>query len=261
MSDENAGDFQSMLESLPDDLRSNEFLMRHKDFPSFAKSLAHNKAMTGRKGLIVPKEGDPQEVFDTYRQGLGVPDSADAYSREGLGGAFSDEVVGGLLKTALEAGVSSSAWEKLAPAIAGAEVARREAGKAASAENMSALKGEWGEKYDANLDLAARAAEAMYGDSLSDIAKLRLEDGSEVGTNPAWLKALAEIGESVGEGVLDGNSDGQNAGMSPDEAAAEIRAMWADEDTCKAMTDANHPQHDDVLEKKARLHKIEVGAV
>jgi hypothetical protein len=120
-------------------------------------------------------------------------------------------------------------------------------GIASSKELDTALRGEWGDKYNVNVEMATRAAKAfgLGADTAAELEKL-------VGS-PRLLKFMHALGAKLGEGNLVQNDGGGSAGTSPATAEAEIRRLEGDPEFIKAFTNARHPAH---LDAKAKYDKL-----
>lgn len=246
----------SWTDSLPADLKDNQYLKGVDSVESLAKQFVNVQPLIGRKGIIPPKEGDPAEVWDKYYSDIGRPQSSDAYSVDGLGEAFSEDEAEALRKRAWEAGLPADAWEKMAPALGGLEVARQEAAERMSMERMDALKNEWGGAYDSKMDLANRAVKQIYGDNAKMVANKVLADGTTLGTDPDFIRSLADIGAAIAEGTVENASKLAGAStMTPDEAAQQYAKLMGDSDFQKVLMNPAHPEHKFAVQKKSKLFR------
>lgn len=144
-----------------------------------------------------------------------VPETADGYQLpvpEGDDGAFA--------KTAAawfhEAGIPPAQAEKLAAkwnefaasqqkVTADAEAAKEAQAEATYKEQDAALRKEWGDKYDANIELGKRAYREFGFDQ-------DLVDAMEAKVGPAKLfKLFARLGQKIGEDTALGVGNGNNA--------------------------------------------------
>jgi hypothetical protein len=104
-------------------------------------------------------------------------------------------------------------------------------GEAARTQLQSAteaLRKDWGNSFDAKLEVANRTLKYAFGDQVDAARQMRMADGSFVLDHPLFAKALAKLGESSLEpGALDGAVGGTFA-LTPEQAKREIAAMERD---------------------------------
>jgi hypothetical protein len=113
------------------------------------------------------------------------------------------------------------------------------------------LRGEWGDKYDAKVELAKRFAVA-FGINADDAAELEKIIGA-----PRLLKFFAAAGEKLGEGnLVTADGLGGTAGMTPAAALAEMRRLEGDAEWVKIFRDARHEQNADYKARYERLAAI-----
>ncbi len=132
-----------------------------------------------------------------------------------------------------------------------AEVARQDA------EMKTQLKTDWGDRFDANLELSKRAAAAL-GVNLED--KATLEDF--IGA-PSMVKLFHKFATLMGEERLVTASNSGQGGFgsqSPATARAERQRLEGDADFRKSLTDPRHALHAMNTEKRQRLLDLEAGA-
>lgn len=109
----------------------------------------------------------------------------------------------------------------------GAQVQQQQATALAARQQTDtvALKGEWGNNYDANLAMVDRAAQA-FGMDKPQLEALRTAMGPA-----AAMKFLHNIGQKIGVDdtfVNNGDRGGSFSGVSPEQAKEQINALKAD---------------------------------
>lgn len=115
------------------------------------------------------------------------------------------------------------------------------------------LRGDWKLDFDANKELARRAAVHFGG---GDMTMAEIEKVLE---GPRALKMFHAIGAAMGEDKLvtkDGGGHGITD-MTPGAARAERLRLQADENWMKVFNDARHPSHADYRAQRQRLIDVE----
>jgi len=250
----------SWRDSLPETMRGDAYFNRFETLDAFAESALNAQNLIGRKGVIAPQEGDGPEVVAEFRKAIGVPDSVDGYTRDALAGAFGGPAADALTLLAHEAGISSDAWGKIEPALAGAEVARRDGARNAGAESMAALKEKWGAAFDERFDVANRAAHELFGEAAESIVGKALENGTTIGTDSDFIQRLYEVGNRIAEGQINNPEAGRGTvSMTPDDAGAAYRSLIADPEKVKILMNPAHPEHRDLDAQRSRLFKLSIA--
>ena len=217
-------------------------------YQNLEKLLGADKA--GR-GVVLPKDDAPAEEWASFYQRLGRPENADGYklpTPDGDTGAFA--------KTAAqwfhEAGLTAKQAETLAAKwneYAGGTMQQQEAQfEQQSALDLQDLQKTWGDKFEANAELARRARREA---GLSD------EEGQAI-ERALGLKKAAEVfaflGKQFAEAPMKGG-DGAGRGSfgaTPEDARARIAALKNDQ----AWT-AKYLNGDiDARSEFERLHRI-----
>jgi hypothetical protein len=199
--------------------------------------------------LQLPKEGD-DAAFKAVMARLGAPESPDGY-----GLTVPEGQNDGFLKTATgwfhELGIPKRQAEGLAAKwndYAGAQrMAEEERFNAQADRDIAALRGEYGEDYDKNVELARRVRRAA---GLSDDEAIAFERAVGVGRA---MKVFAELGKAMGEHrFVGGEGQGASFGMSVEGARARIVDLKKDAAWMAAYFGGD-------ADKKAewtRLHKV-----
>jgi hypothetical protein len=254
--------------ALPDELRDAEALARFADVGALAREHIHLQSLIGRKGLIPPGDSATPEERAAFFTALGRPATPEDYDLAGIappeGMPWNDAMQAAMLGQMHEAGLSDAQARSLVAAYADMQgtafhraVAAQEA---ASARALAGLEAEWGERFDARLDLAGRAFRAAFGDDYDDVAGLALADGGRVGDHPAFVRAFAALGERMAEPELVGAAAGAARPMSGEMAQLNLRHLEADPDFRAALLDRAHPDHRAAVAKRSALTGIVFGS-
>ena len=203
------------------------------------------------RGVVLPKDDAPAEEWAQFYQRLGRPESVDGYKLP-----LPDGDTGAFAKTAAqwfhEAGLTTKQAETLAAKwneFSSSTMEQQEAQfSQQSALDMQDLQKTWGDKFEANAELARRARrEAGLSDAEGQAIEraLGLKKAAEVF---AFLgKQFAESPMKGGEGATAGRFGG-----TPEDAKARIAALKSDKEwTAKYL-------NGDVEARSEfeRLHKI-----
>lgn len=202
--------------------------------------------------LVMPKDDATPEERAAFFQKLGAPEKADGYKLpEALA---QDPIAMKFRDIAHKSGMLPKQFEEslaFVTAEAQALQAQQQQQRAAMGEqDMSALKGEWGAKYDANIELAKRAATQFI--PAKDAAERqqvleKIEDA--IGTGQ-MLRFFAKIGEGLGEHPMHSNGDPSSfSAMTPGAAKARIEALKSDKEWSAAYLKGD-------ASKKAEMERL-----
>jgi predicted lactoylglutathione lyase len=118
------------------------------------------------------------------------------------------------------------------------------------AEQVDGLKQEWGKAFDYKVGLAKR----VLNEVVKDEAVLEAMQDPSIGSNPAIIKTLSKIGESLfKEDSFDGVSKPQYS-TTPQEATTKINEIMGD--TSHPYHNRNHPGHKDAIQQMMKLFEI-----
>lgn len=182
----------------------------------------------GNKNLVeLPGVDADDEVMANFYDRLGRPEAPDKYGLDVPDGA-DGELVDWFRSTAHKYGLS----EKQAKSIFGEwnemSTSRLEAMQTQSAEaaeaDINALKKEWGQAYDSQIDAGKQAVAALGFDE----AKLG-EYEEKLGTGE-MLRLFAQLGSKMGEdNFVDGGRSDSGFGVTPAAARAELADLKLDQ--------------------------------
>lgn len=249
--------------ALPDELREAEALARFGDVAALAREHVHLQSLIGRKGLIPPGDDASPEERAAFFTALGRPATPDDYDLgdfappEGM--PWNGEMQAAMLREMHAAGLTDRQARTLVEAYAGMQgeacdraCAEREA---EATRALAGLEAEWGDGFDAKLDLAGRAFRAAFGESYDDVAGLELAGGGRVGDHPAFVRAFASLGERMAEPELVGAEPAPRR-ATPEAAKRHLTTLEADPSFRAALLDRAHPDHRAAVAKRSQLTGI-----
>lgn len=173
--------------------------------------------------VVLPKDENDVEGRKAFLAKLGVPDSPDGYNLpvpEGGSGDFAKTAADWFHKAGVPpqaARAVSEAWNGyMQKAMADADAAAM----AESQKQLDAIKGEWGQKFDENSELARRYVKAS-GLNAEQLAAVEQALGTAT-----FLKTFHKLGTQLGEASFT-TGDGQG-GNGFTAAQAQVRQQMQD---------------------------------
>lgn len=206
-------------------------LKRYSSPNTFAKGFLERESLirSGKVKRDMP-DGADEKAMAEWRKEQGVPDNPNAYKVpeiEGHQWTDADKpVLGQFFEYAHKSGLPQSAADVAVSWYANAQreavAAQIEADRAASAEAMNALAGEWGAELKANKTLAVRYLGTVPELGIS-VAEFRGPDGRRLGDIPEFVRWAADKGrEFYGDAAFIGSNGSSTIG---DEKAALEQLM------------------------------------
>jgi hypothetical protein len=220
---------------------------------SLANSYANLERMLGGEKVPVPKDGD-QEGWDRFYAAAGRPEAPDKYEfkvPENLPEGFYDKDAESSFRTwAHQNGLNNRQAQALldnyvtTTAAKYAEITKMQS--AAKDEGIAALKREWGQSYDGNLQ-TAKAALKQFGDE----HYLAWLDSSGAGNDPNMIRVWQKVGKALmGDTQLKGEPQQQSRTPADiNKAIEEHRAKHS-----AALYDKMHPEHKIRVDELTELH-------
>jgi len=208
---------------------------KYKSADGLLKGAANLISFAGKKveGVVVPDEGASEQEVADFRKAIGVPESPTAYELqpenmpEGMD--WDSELAGEWGNVFHEAGISQEQAQKISQAYSDITSKQLEQAKQILDTNAQtdmeaqreAVKKQWGDKYDQNMEAAVNMATTVGFDvdSPQDIAALR---------NPKVLSMLLEKHGSLQEGNIPRGGQPVNTGQGFREQANAIYAKYGD---------------------------------
>jgi len=236
--------FQSMMGTLPEELRTTPILANTKDFEGMASQLVNQEKLIGKNTIAEPQEDWTPEQWGELYGKLGRPEEATGYfgDEEGikaLNAEFKEKfgenapdlnpeelsIWGETFHSeGLNTKQAKNLFDKYSEIRMKEITAAKEATDAAVAEGTGALRQEWGDNYNANIDLANQAFDKIAPDEL----KILVDGDPVLRNNPGFLKLMQNLGKEMANGTqkMGGNPVGFSAG-TPAAAEAELATIEA----------------------------------
>ena len=214
------------------------------------------QSLLGRKGLVVPKEGDSQEIWDKYRTEMNIPSDTSGYFGETK--PEENDLPAHIAEVAHNSNLSVDQYNEIMQGYESwyKDVIDNNAQEIEQTtnENLNSLKKEWGRAYEAKTDMGASALSTLTKGKAESVANIELSDGTALGNNPNFIRVMASIGEILQEkGLLEGTNVNPSA-MSPDEAQSKLSQLMADpEKSAILFSQEFHPSKEELIKERQRL--------
>jgi len=240
---------ENWREALPEDIRADPSLETMQNLGSLAKSYVSGQKMIGLDKVAIPNENSSDDVWNTFYNKLGRPDTAETYDFNGVAVAEdlkpSDEQIGAA-KTAmhglgLNEKQAQGMYDYYNKHIASQLEINEQGLQKEHDDSVTALKSEYGYAFPSKIEKANRAMRTFDPDGV--IEKLGLAN------EPSLVKMMVNIGEAISEDKLVGNEATQ--AITPNEAQTQINKHMAN----PAYYNKEHPEHATVVHEIQRLMK------
>lgn len=227
----------SWRDTLPEDLKADPNLVKFNDVPSLAKSYKELSAKVGSKAYDLPKEDWKPEQWSEWNKLVGVPETPDKYApvdeqvltKTGV----TKESLGDTYKKFHEMGLTPRQAKNLTDWYFGnlsGQIESETASKAKAAQEAeSTLKGKYGDKYGAKLELVKSVVKRGGSDFAERIEK------AGFGNDPGLFDMLVSLGEAFSE---DTSRRGGEAGLPvpKQDALNEISQLKGNKDFMARFT-------------------------
>jgi hypothetical protein len=197
-----------------------------KDPTELAHGYKNLEKLLGSEKIPMPKGAEDKEGWDRVYDAIGRPKTADEYKLpvpEGDPGTFAKAASGKFHELGLSAQQAQSlaAWYNETQQGQISQMQQQSAQKTEA--DLSAVKSEWGQAYNENLELGRRAARefGLDGQKLTAIE-------NAMGTGE-MLKFMAKIGRGLTEHNFEGGKSTNSFGMTPEAAQSRISALRQDQ--------------------------------
>lgn len=220
--------------SLSADYKNSPLVQKFEDTPDglnkAIESHLNLEQLLGHEKVPIPKSADDVEGWNRFSKALGIPDKAEGY---GLADAKFPDTMKGLTidknKFAeivhahkLTPDQAKGLWSAYNEINIDAYGKAMEEHQKSLGETINALKGQWGDAYDTNVEL---------GQVVINKFTENQEDNDMVtallSQNPVGIKFLAKIGEQFAENKM-GDFQIKKFSLAPEEAQAEIEKLTMD---------------------------------
>jgi hypothetical protein len=266
--------FQSLVGTLPEEIRNTTLIQETKDFESLVGQAINAQKLLGRKTIEEPQEDWGDEQWDNFYKTIGRPEDAKEYGDAEFLQETYKEVLGETPLNAEEienwnqvfhqAGLSPKQAQKLQEAYirntTEAMTGMKEQQNVQIAENTAALRQEWGDEYTANLNIANQAYDKLAPDGLKDL----IDSNPVIANNQGFLKLFLTLGKEMGDARQ--RTGGQQNTFAPNSPAAADAELSRLEDTYKeliyppggvnALTMAQRTERDAILKKRSELYQM-----
>jgi len=241
----------SFVETLPEDLRSNQSLQQFKDVESLAKSYVHAQGLLGKK----VNELGSEEIEKVYAQKLGAPESRDDYELPPIEWGTQEDI-DWYRETAHGLNLTQNQANKLMDAYKSKVTQQYSAHQAQVSQVQQAaeqqLKQDWGGQYDDKLRGAKAAAKSFGGDEF--VAYL---NESGLGNDVRMIKTFSKIYDDMTESsapIVDSNNPG--FAMTPEQAKTAIGNLKRSREFMEAYMSPTHPGHESAVDEMQKLHQL-----
>lgn len=244
--------------SLPDDLKGDANLSTIPDVATLAKNFVMTKAMTGKKAYDLPQADWKPEQWAAWNKTIGVPEAADKYSpvdkaileKAGL----PPEVITSATAKFHEMGLTDRQAKGLLDWYTGDTIKGREMqatqGAAERAQSETALKQEFGDKYEAKLGLL----KSWISHNATPAFAVAVEKAG-LGSNPDFVKAIIKSAEqTLEDSSRSGHRSPFGPGSSQAAALGELEAMKARRMSDKAYNQLFYQPKSAERERWDQLH-------
>lgn len=247
---------------LPEDIRADPSLAAfkakdHKEaLGQVAKSLVHAQKLIGVDKIAKPSDKWTPEQWKAHYREIGVPETPDKYTLPDVkladGLTLVPEKIGKFNKIFYEAGLTPRQQTAVMKAyledVNGDHIGRSEASKAQVLAATNELKTEYGDKYDAKLDIGRSVMKKFGSDTL--LAKL---GAAGLSSDPEVVRMFVKLGEGMLEDSAGGGGDGLLL-QTATQALQEINALKSDVEFQKVLNDKRNPGHKAAVDKWLDLH-------
>lgn len=240
---------------LPDEIKNAPTIKMVPDIATLAKNYLHAEKMIGAKRTVIPGEKAPQAEWDALFNAIGRPETIDKYEDPEVkpaDGVQLDKVgLDAFRKKAHEAGLTNKQYKEIMgfylTGVNGANKNIQDTIAANTAHATETLRKDWGDKFDANLDIAKSTLRQFGGEEVFK----ELEGG--LGNNIGLIKMLHKIGLGMLEDKSRGSGGLQVTGST--QAAQEIETLKTDAGFMKILGDPVAVGHKQAVDRWLDLHR------
>ena len=245
------------INTLPEELRKEPSLAAIKDIHSLAKGYVNAQKLIGAKRIALPAADAGDQAWNDFYSAIGRPEAPDKYEMPKVEVHESlkpdekkmTEVKGLFHKLGLTPKQASGIMEyymQSSDSVVRSQLSQAEQQSQAS---TAELKQEWGDKFDANLDVA-KAVIKKFGDEKF----LTYLEGSGMGNNAQLIRVLNKVGMAMMEDVSRGGGAGGDLNLTDQSrAVAEIDRLKGDAEFQKSLHDVRNPGHNAAVQRWTNL--------
>jgi hypothetical protein len=207
-----------------------------KDPVELANGYKNLEKLLGGEKLPMPKGADDKEGWARVYDAMGRPKTAEDYKLpvpQGDNGEFAKQAASKFHELGIsqqQANALSEWWNAQQAALVNGQQTQT---AERTVQDMQALKSEWGQAYDENINLGQRA-----------VREFGLDQAKLEGLENAWgtkgmLEFMAKIGRGLTEHTFEGGQNTQSFGMTPEAAKQRISTLQQDSDWTKKYLNGN----------------------
>lgn len=242
-------------ENIPEAHRTNPAFANVKDFGDLAEQFVNAQKLIGVDKIPAPNANWNDTQWGEFWNKLGRPEEAAKYSVEkdlveGL--QLDDASLEKMKASFFEAGLNQKQVDKILKThfdhLSGKATELNTAAESVLLESTNKLKAEYGDKFDAKLDIAKAVIKKFGSEELS-----KALDSTGMGNDPSIIKLFVELGEAM----LDDDATGTGAGLGlkgTTAALQEIEQLKGDTEFMKQLNTRDDPGHKTAVERWTSLH-------
>ena len=248
----------SWKDDLPEDIREHSALNPIHDVQNLAKAYVNASSMIGRDKIPLPGAHASADDWNEVYNRLGRPESAEAYELDA-----GEEPDAGLIdwfkSAAHDIGLNNNQAQQLVSAYNSMLEQQADLGpdvEAFRSEVSADLRQEYGAAFEDRMALANGLVQNFGGDGITEI---ELSDGTLLGDNPEFIRAMVAVGEYIRDRVSEDDFAGiekTDLSMTPAELNEKIREIEAPD---SPLWSNAHPQHGAYLQERNRLYEMLYG--
>lgn len=245
--------WRTMAESLPESIQANPEFQKHGNLESLAQEYVNIIPTIGRKGVILPVEGD-QADSDRFWGELGRPQSPADYDIQAFqvpeGLPWDEGQAMEMIALCHKANVTNKQMQVLLPGYASIQNSMFQAIGVDSEQHRAQIEQnmqtELGATYKSQINLASRTMQHLFGEDADGLLTARLADGTMVGNHPVFIRGIIKAAMAVGEDSLPTDAAASTGGagaMTPEAAKQEIDRLMSDTNFSEAYLTSGHIDH------------------
>jgi hypothetical protein len=256
---------KNWYEGLGAEWENHDYVTGADSLESFVKQAVHAQTMIGKKGIVPPDSNASLEDYADFYEQLGRPRNVSTYAFDDVefpeGIPRQENFEKEMLQEVYDAGLSEAQAKRLFSKYANVFRNEVETMTKSAEQNQAQLEADlratFGSSLGIKLENATRAWESLIGDQAEAETLLgsKMADGTELRSNPAIIRAMAELGSRLGEDGVIGHRRPTYT-KTPAEARADIDAFRADPLLMKQLQDKHDPGHDTALAKWLSLQEL-----
>jgi hypothetical protein len=253
----------AFAEQLPAEIRTDGAFASIKSLEDLARGYhgyAKKFGVPNEQLVRLPAGDDDKEGHAALRKALGVPEAPDKYDFRDpapeTGAKIDAELKTWFGTKAHELGLSNKQAAQLYDAWNGLMGDRAKAGSEAqtkaATEATALLRKEWGQAFEAKLELAGQALKHYGGDEVASFLREQ-----NLHNDPRIVRMFAKLGDNLAADGLLGRAPGSEGLLSPTEAKQQIAALETSPEWLKLKGSApSTPGRAEIMAKRDQLYQV-----